>query len=39
MELNRTTKAYGAYVDDTFVGVLLAEMLSQLIKSDLCENI
>ena len=26
MELNRATKVYGAYVDDRFVGVLLAEM-------------
>ena len=29
MELNRATKAYGAYVDDTFVGVLLAEMKNE----------
>lgn len=26
MELNRATKAYGAYVNDEFVGVLLADM-------------
>ena len=26
MELNRATKAYGAYVNDRFVGVLLADM-------------
>ena len=26
MELNRATKAYGAYVNDCFVGVLLADM-------------
>ena len=26
MELNRATKAYGAYVGDAFVGVLLADM-------------
>ena len=26
MELNRATKAYGAYADDCFVGVLLADM-------------
>ncbi|HIY18278.1 MAG TPA: GNAT family N-acetyltransferase, partial [Candidatus Blautia avistercoris] len=29
MELNRATKVYGAYVDDTFVGVLLAEMKNE----------
>lgn len=26
MELNRATKVYGAYVDDKFAGVLLADM-------------
>ena len=26
MELNRATKAYGAYVNNCFVGVLLADM-------------
>ena len=26
MELNRATKVYGAYADDIFVGVLLAEI-------------
>lgn len=26
MELNRTTKSYGAYIDNEFVGVLLADM-------------
>lgn len=26
MELNRATKAYGAYVNDEFVGALLAEI-------------
>lgn len=26
MELNRATKVYGAYVDNIFVGVLLAEI-------------
>ena len=29
MELNRATKVYGAYVNDTFVGVLLAEMKNE----------
>ena len=28
-ELNRATKAYGAYVDDNFVGVLLAEIKNE----------
>lgn len=26
MELNRATKAYGAYVNDKFMGVLLVDM-------------
>lgn len=30
MELNRATKVYAAYVDGTFVGVLLAEMKNEL---------
>ena len=29
MELNRATKVYGAYVDERFVGVLLAEMKNE----------
>ena len=29
MELNRATKAYGAYVGDQFVGVLLADIICQ----------
>lgn len=29
MELNRATKAYGAYVEDVFVGVLLADMRNE----------
>lgn len=29
MELNRATKVYGAYVNDTFVGALLAEMKNE----------
>lgn len=29
MELNRATKVYGAYVDDAFVGVLMAEMKNE----------
>lgn len=29
MELNRTTKVYGAYVDEIFVGVLLAGMKNE----------
>lgn len=29
MELNRATKVYGAYVDDIFVGVLLAEIKNE----------
>ena len=27
MELNRATKVYGAYVDDTFVGVLTRDLV------------
>ena len=30
MELNRATKVYAAYVDGTFVSVLLAEMKNEL---------
>ena len=30
MELNRATKAYGAYVNDAFVGVLLAEIKGEV---------
>ena len=29
MELNRATKVYGAYADDSFVGVLLAEIKNE----------
>ena len=29
MELNRATKVYGAYIDDIFVGVLLAEIKNE----------
>ena len=29
MELNRATKVYGAYADDIFVGVLLAEIKNE----------
>ena len=32
MELNRATKAYGAYVDDEFVGVMLADMKGEVKK-------
>ncbi len=32
LELNRATKVYGAYVDDEFVGVLLADMQNETKK-------
>lgn len=32
MELNRATRAYGAYVNDEFVGVLLADMKGEVKK-------
>lgn len=32
LELNRATKVYGAYVDDEFVGVLLADMQNEIKK-------
>ncbi len=36
MELNRATKAYGAYADGEFVGVLLADMKGEPKKYHSC---